>query len=127
MTDRSVLVVEDEAIVALDLQYRLERMGLRVVAVAGSDEELVPLARRLRPDLIILDTEPHRGRDGVAAALHLRAHLAVPIILLTAYADDTMRARAQTEGSMAIVTKPFDADDLHHVILAMFEARGQNR
>jgi DNA-binding NtrC family response regulator len=107
-----ILIVEDEAIVALDIEARLIRLGYEVVGTADSFADALARATELRPDLVLMDVELHDGPDGIAAAEQLRADLAVPVVFLTAYADAATLDRAKRASPYGYVVKPFDERDL---------------
>ena len=107
-----VLVAEDGTIVRLDLARMLvERAGFETVVEARDGEEAVALAREHRPDLAILDVNMPR-LDGIEAARRILAERPLPIVMLTAYADEASVTRAVEAGVFAYVVKPFREQDL---------------
>jgi len=131
-----VLVAEDGAIVRLDLcRLLVERAGFGAVVEARDGEEAVALAREHELDLVLMDVKMPK-LDGIEAARRILAERPVPIVMLTAYADDESVARATDAGVFAYVVKPFREQDLlpaietararHREFLALTEAmRGQ--
>jgi AmiR/NasT family two-component response regulator len=106
-----VLIAEDETIIRLDVRALLERAGHEVVAEARDGEEAVRLAAETRPDLIVMDVRmPHL--DGIEAARRIVAADPVPIVMLTAYAEGDLVARASDAGAFAYLVKPFREVDL---------------
>jgi len=103
-----ILIVEDERLVAQDLQRRLHRLGFTVCAIAASGPEAIAHAIQTQPDLILMDIVLHGPMDGIEAAAHIRAHAAIPIIYLTAHADDATRQRAKATEPFGYLLKPFD-------------------
>ena len=89
MDSTRILVVEDEAIVAMDLRYKLEALGYTVPALSYSGEEAVDLAAELSPNLVLMDIRLNGNLDGIDAAARIREHLDIPVVYLTAYADDS--------------------------------------
>ncbi len=83
-----IQIVEDESIVAFDIQHRLAFLGYQTAGVASSGEEAIRLAGEVRPDLVLMDIRLKGPMDGVQAAEAIRTVHDVPIIFLTAYADD---------------------------------------
>ena len=79
----TLLLVEDECIIALDLARRLTKLGYTVLAVARSGREAVQQAGQLHPDLVLMDVGLPGGMDGIEAAAHIRAQAEIPIIYLT--------------------------------------------
>jgi two-component system cell cycle sensor histidine kinase/response regulator CckA len=102
-----ILIVEDESIVALDLQVRLEGMGYQVVGVAHTGEEGLRLAEALSPDLVLMDIHLGDGMDGIETATRIRATQDLPIVFLTAYADESTLARAKAAAPYGYLVKPF--------------------
>jgi PAS domain S-box-containing protein len=111
-----VLVVEDEQIVALELRDRVARMGHAVVAVVASGEQAIEATRRLRPDLILMDIKLQGALDGIDAASSIRTFADIPIVYLTAFADDATLQRAKVTEPYGYILKPFQERELHVVI-----------
>ncbi len=114
MPGEKVLIVEDENIVARDIQATLVRLGYSVAGIASSGEEAVDLAQKSSPEVILMDIVLARGFiDGVETAQKLRELGAnVPVIFLTAHSDDATVRRATTTGPHGYVVKPYQARDL---------------
>lgn len=124
MSETTILVVEDETIVAADLTNKLERLGYRVLATAGAAEEAVALARRLAPDLTLMDIRLEGEMDGVTAAETIRNQLDVPVVFLTAHSDPATVARAKFAQPLGYILKPFEERELAAQIeLAMHKHR----
>lgn len=118
-----MLTVEDEGLVVAGLRACLERLGHDVVGLARDGREAVEHASRLQPDLIIMDIRLP-GMDGIEAARIILGSTPVPIVILTAYADEELVRRASAAGVMGYVLKPVDERQIHAVIevaLARFE------
>src|SRR5262245_61615123 len=111
-----ILVVEDEAVVALDVEDRLRRLGHEVVGTADSSASALALAAEVRPDLVLMDIALRDGADGIAAAERLRAELAVPVVFVTAFADSDTLERAKRVSPHGYIVKPFDERDLRATI-----------
>lgn len=109
---KTILVVEDEGVVARQLQLSLIDLGYRVPATAASADEAYQLAERHHPDLVLMDIHLDGGTDGIEAAGVLRARFAVPIIYLTAYADAATVEKAKVTEPYAYLIKPIDASKL---------------
>ena len=112
MNGREILVVEDEGIVARDIQNRLKLLGYSVSAIALTGEDAVEKAIKYRPDLILMDIMLSGDMDGIEAAARIREHMDIPIIYLTAYSDENTLARAKVTDPYNYILKPFDDDDL---------------
>ncbi len=111
-----LLVVEDQAIIALDLKNRLTSLGYAVVATAAYGEVAIEQARALRPDLILMDIRLKGELDGIQAAECIRAELDLPIIYLTAHSDEQTLARARLTEPYGYILKPFEDRELHMAI-----------
>ena len=106
-----ILVAEDETIIRLDLRDLLERAGFEVCAEAKDGEEAVELARSEEPDLAIMDVKMPR-LDGIEAARRILDERPIPIVMLTAYGQDELVARAVEAGVFGYLVKPFREQDL---------------
>jgi PAS domain S-box-containing protein len=112
MNAKKILVVEDEGIVARDIQNRLRHLGYEVPDIAFTGEEAVTLAEKLNPDLILMDIMLNGEMDGIEAALKIRNRMNVPVIYLTAYSDENTLNRAKATDPYNYILKPFNDDDL---------------
>jgi two-component system, response regulator PdtaR len=106
-----ILIAEDETIIRLDLRDVLERAGHQVCAEARDGEEAVALAKAEQPELAILDVKMPR-LDGIEAARRILAERPIPIVMLTAYGQDELVARAVEAGVFGYLVKPFRETDL---------------
>ncbi|HEY1317618.1 MAG TPA: response regulator [Gaiella sp.] len=106
-----ILIAEDETIIRLDLRELLERAGFEVVAEARDGEEAVELARSVEPDLALLDVKMPR-LDGIEAARRILDERAIPIVMVTAYGEEELVARAVEAGVFGYLVKPFRESDL---------------
>ena len=119
-----ILVVEDEAIVAMDLQYKLEDLGYSVPALSYSGEEAIDLAHSLNPDLVLMDIKLSGEMDGIQAAEQIRDRLDLPVVYLTAYADEATLQRAKLTGPFGYLLKPVEQRDLHTAVeVAIYKHR----
>lgn len=124
MTACRILIVEDEAIFALDLEGRLARMGYEPVGRSSSGEGAVALALELRPDLVLMDIRLSGDMDGIAAADEIRRSTHTPVIFLTAYSEDATLNRAMLADPFGYIFKPIDDRDLKSTIeLALHKHR----
>ena len=112
----AVLLVEDEALVALDIRRTLQRFGYTVCATAATADDAVRIAAAMRPDVVLMDIRLQGERDGISAAAEIRQHLGLPIVYITAYADPQTRARAAATGPSGFVSKPFSAEILKRAV-----------
>ncbi|HEY3105785.1 MAG TPA: response regulator [Gaiellaceae bacterium] len=106
-----ILVAEDETIIRLDLRQTLERAGFEICGEARDGEEAVELARSEKPDLAVLDVKMPR-LDGIEAARRILAERPIPIVMLTAYGQEDLVARAVEAGVFGYLVKPFRDTDL---------------
>lgn len=113
---RRILIVEDERVVARDLQKALRALGYEVPSIAASAEEALSHASESRPDLVLMDIRIHGGQDGIDAAAALRAQHDPAIVYLTAYADDATLARAKATAPHGYLMKPVKHDELRPTI-----------
>ncbi len=119
-----IQIVEDESIVAFDIQHRLAFLGYQTAGVASSGEEAIRLAAEVRPDLVLMDIRLKGPMDGVQAAEAIRTVHDVPIIFLTAYADDETLERAKVTEAFGYLLKPFQERELLITIeMALYKHR----
>jgi len=116
MNNENILIVEDEKIIALDLQRRLERFGYSVVGMASDGAEAIALARERSPDIILMDIMLAGPMDGIEAAKQIRALLGIPVIFLTAYTDEKTLERAKEVEPFGYILKPFKERELYTTI-----------
>ena len=112
-----ILLAEDETIIRLDLRDIIERAGFEVCAEARDGEEAVELARSAVPDLAILDVKMPK-LDGIEAARRILDERPIPIVMLTAYSQEDLVARAVEAGVFGYLVKPFREADLLPAIQA---------
>jgi CheY-like chemotaxis protein len=119
-----ILIVEDEAIVACDLQSRLESFGYEVVGIAVSGEQAIRLAAETSPDLVLMDIQLRGQWDGIQVAEKLRAQERVGIIFLSAHSSDDMLTRAKLTEPLAYLLKPYQERELKIAIdVALYKRR----
>ena len=126
MTQARILVVEDESIVAADIQDRLESLGYEVPITVASGEKAVEQAGALRPDLVLMDIQLKGRMDGVEAADQIRQRFGIPVIYLTANADHPTVQRAKVTEPFGYVIKPFEERELQTTIeVALYKHRAE--
>ncbi len=122
MAGEQILVVEDQRAVASALQMRLRGLGYAVMAIAKDGLEAIEKATELHPDLILMDIKLGDGMDGIEAARQIRSHLDIPVIYVSAYADQQLLKRARQTYPAGFINKPFTTKDLLTTIdLALFQ------
>lgn len=124
MAGERILIVEDESIVAMDIQLRLEGLGYTVVGTAASGGEALARARDHRPDIVLMDIMLEGGQDGIQTAMALRRELYIPVIYLTAYTDDATLERAKLSEPLGFIHKPLELKEMHSVLeMALYKSR----
>lgn len=116
MAGEKILVVEDERVVARDIEKRLKKLNYTIIGSVASGEEALIKAAELRPDLVLMDIQLKGRMDGITAAEHIRVDFDIPVIYLTAFADEDTLQRAKTTEPFGYIVKPFDERDLHVTI-----------
>lgn len=109
----NVLVVEDESIVSKDIQHSLKKLGYTVVGAAATGEKALELAREEQPDIVLMDIMLKGEMNGVEVAEIVRRELNIPVIFLTAYADEATLSKAKITEPYGYIIKPFKEIDLH--------------
>lgn len=112
-TPASILVVEDEVIVAEDLKGRLVDLGYEVSGIAHTGRGAVDAAAETAPDLVLMDIMLRGEMDGIAAAEEIKGRFGLPVIYLTAYSDEETLERAKTAEPFGYLLKPFEERELH--------------
>jgi CheY-like chemotaxis protein len=111
-----ILVVEDEAIIARDIQNILSRFGYQVSGMASSGEESIRKARDLNPDLVLMDVRLKGPMDGIEAAHRIYDGLHIPVVYLTAFGEEKILEDAQPINGFMRIVKPFEENDIQCVI-----------
>ncbi len=122
MAKAQILVVEDESIVAMDIQNMLKNLGYNVPVIVSSGEEAVEKAAKIRPDLVMMDIVLKGNMDGVEAADQIRTLFDIPVVYLTAFADERTLQRAKITEPFGYILKPFDERELHvNIEMALYK------
>ncbi|MFK8165668.1 MAG: LytR/AlgR family response regulator transcription factor [Lewinella sp.] len=116
MKKKSILIVEDEPIIAADLQDRLIDLGYQVMANVESGEEALMQVRSQAPDLILMDIKLAGKLDGIETALMLRKRTNASLVFLTSNSDNATFRRARQARPQAFLSKPYRGRDLAHAI-----------
>ena len=112
MSIARVLIVEDESIIALDIQTSLQNAGYQVVSIATTSEEALTDTANLQPDLVLMDIRLRGEMDGVETAKKIRQNWQLPVIFLTAHADENTLVRAKSTQPFGYILKPFEDREL---------------
>ena len=113
MAQTNVRVVEDESIVSKDIQHSLKKLGYNVVGAAATGEQAVKLAVEAQPDIILMDIMLKGEMNGIEAATQIRQETNIPVIFLTAYADESTLNKAKVTQPYGYIIKPFKEIDIH--------------
>jgi len=116
VTPARILILEDDRVVARDIQKQLTRIGHEVLGMAVRGEDAVALALEMRPDLVLMDIRLGGEVDGVEAAGQIRRQCQSPVVFLTAYSDDDTLRRASEAEPFGYLLKPFEDSQLRTVI-----------
>jgi hypothetical protein len=128
MADENILVVEDEGIVAADIRQSLTGLGYRVSGVTSTGEDAVRKAGETQPDLVLMDIILDGEMNGIEAARTIRDLYRIPVVYLTAHADEGTIERARTAEAFGYVTKPFNIAELRSAIeIALFKHKADER
>lgn len=111
-----ILVVENEVVIGEGVRQVLTEMGYSPVALAMSGKEAITQVTRTRPDVVLMDIRLGGEIDGIETAGKIRREFDIPVIYLTAYADDETLARAKVTEPFGYVLKPYEAKELHVAI-----------
>jgi diguanylate cyclase (GGDEF)-like protein/PAS domain S-box-containing protein len=123
-----ILIVEDETIVALDLENSLKALGYDVVGTAPSGATAIAKTLSTRPDLVLMDIILQGDMDGIQTAEKIHSQLNIPVIFLTAFADEATLQRAKVTEPFGYMIKPFEARELHsHIEIALYRHRMERR
>lgn len=113
MAKTNVFVVEDEAIVSKDIQHSLKKLGYNVLGAASTGEKAIEMVGELKPDIVLMDIMLKGQLTGIEASEQIKAHLDIPVIYLTAYADEATLAKAKVTEPYGYIIKPFKEIDIH--------------
>lgn len=123
-----IMLVEDETIIAMDVQQRLELLGYQVVSQAASGADAVGIAAETKPDLILMDIKIRGPMDGIETAAQIRELQDIPIIYLTAFADETTIKRARLTQAFGYLLKPFEDRELQSAIeIALYKHKMEKK
>jgi PAS domain S-box-containing protein len=112
----SILIVDDENVVAMDLVLTLEKLHYSVAGVAASGEEAINLAESKQPSLVLMDIQLRGNMDGIRAAQQIQGTLFIPVVYLTAHSDAATLERARVTHPFGYVIKPFEDRELEVAI-----------
>ncbi len=116
MKKSSILIVEDEIIIATDIASVLEQFGYSVAGIVASGEEALSKVEDLHPDLILMDIKLKGILDGISTCIKIRQRLNIPVIYLTAYAGENILKNIKKSGAYGYILKPFNENELRGAI-----------
>jgi DNA-binding LytR/AlgR family response regulator len=123
----NILVVEDESIVRKDIERSLEKLGYHVVGHADNGEKALEVARLTRPDLALMDIQIKGDMTGIDTAEAIKQEMDIPVIYLTAFADEPTLNKAKLTEPHGYILKPFKEIDLHTTIEMAIHKHGKER
>lgn len=112
MDKKTVLIVEDEFIIANAIKQIIQDLGYTVIDIVSSGEQAIELAKTCTPDIILMDISLKGKMDGIEAAMKIRKGLDVPVIFLTSHVNDALLERAKLTEPFGYLLKPFQDKDL---------------
>jgi len=120
----NIFIVEDESIVAKDIQNSLTKLGYNVVGIANNGADAIEKVVELAPDLVLMDIMIKGNLTGIEASEKIKEQINVPVIFLTAYADESTLTRAKITEPYGYILKPFKEIDLHsNIEMAIYKHR----
>jgi signal transduction histidine kinase len=123
-----ILIVEDESIVARDIESQLQALGYQSVGTVTHGEGAIQLAGELVPDLVLMDIQLSGAMDGITAAQAIRTRFALPVVFLTAFDADNVLTRAKLTEPFGYILKPFSERELRTVLsMALYKHQAEAR
>ena len=118
----NILVVEDEIIVAKDIQIKLEKLGYTIIDIVSTGEDAIKITEDVHPDLVLMDIRLEGKMDGIDAANTIRNKFDIPVIFITAYGDEETFSRAKITEPFGFILKPFETRELHsNIEIALYK------
>ncbi len=127
MSKINILVVEDESIVAKDIQNSLKKLGYSVMGTTPSGEQALKLMEETQPDIVLMDIMLKGSISGIEAAAQIKKKYDIPVIYLTAYADENTLNKAKVTEPHGYIIKPFKEVDLHTAIEVAIYKHGKEK
>lgn len=124
MEKAQVLIVEDDVIIAMDLESRMKKLGYGVTGIVSYGEQAIEKVKENAPDVVLMDIVLKGEMDGIEAAEEIRTQYDIPVIFLTAFADKDRLKRAKLTYPFGFIIKPFQDKDLEVTIeMALYVAK----
>ncbi len=127
MAKAKILIVEDERITAENICMTLDDLGYETCGIASSKKEAIEKTAQKNPDLVLMDIRLHGTMEGIGAANLIRSHFSIPVVYLTAHADEKTLNRARITEPFGYILKPFDKRDLHSTIEIALHKHGMEK
>lgn len=121
MKKASILVVEDEGVVSIDIRNMLKKAGYDIAAVAFQGNEAVTKAASAAPDLVLMDIGLKGEIDGIEAAKRIKDRLGIPVVFLTGFADEVTLAKAREVNPSGFIIKPINEEELRKTLEEVLE------
>ncbi|MBV9762392.1 MAG: response regulator [Acidobacteriaceae bacterium] len=118
-----ILVVEDEQIVAMDMELQLTAFGYQVTGIATTGPEALRLAETTSPDLVVMDVQLNGALDGISTAEALQRRSAMPVVFVSAFGSSETQRRAHNASPLGYLTKPFRPEELRALVAAALEQK----
>ena len=123
-----IMIIEDDAIEAMDIKLNLESMGYEVTAVAGSGEKALPKISECKPDLVLIDIIIKGSMNGLEVAQRIKDEFDLPFIYLTSHSDKGTMQKAKLTEPFAYLMKPFDSKELNYSIeIALYKHKMEKK
>ncbi|UUX91315.1 response regulator [Methanoplanus endosymbiosus] len=119
MKEFSILIVEDDAIISMDIEQRVQKLGHKVVGVVDRAEKAFRTIIEKKPDLILMDINLKGEMDGISIADRLYKEMNIRVIYITAYSDAGMKERAEKTYPLGYIIKPIRENELNRVLEAV--------
>ena len=116
MAKTKIMIVEDDRIVAKDIENTLKDLGFYISSIVSSGEEAIDKIKEKSPDLVLMDIVLKGEMDGIEAASHIRTQFNIPVVYLTAHADKDLLQRVKITESFGYILKPFEGRELNTAV-----------
>lgn len=127
MTGEKILIVEDDSLIAAYLEDILRGAGYVVIGMVSSGESALMMAEKLKPDLILMDIMLKGPMDGISTTMAILQQNDIPVIYLTAYAEQELLDRARETAPYGYLTKPVDERELLATIIMAFSRHAKDK
>ncbi len=112
----SVLIAEDESIIAMDVKFILESVGYHICGIVSTGEDSIKKASDIQPDLVLMDIKLKGNIDGIYAGEKIYSDYNIPIVYITAYSDKSLAGKLSKKKGNAYIIKPFEEEEVKQKI-----------